>query len=38
MLGGPKKMRGFEPKNKWQRLGLNQRPRAYEALAAASIT
>ena len=26
-------MRGFEPKSKWQRLGLNQRPRAYESPA-----
>ena len=26
-------MRGFEPKKKWQRLGLNQRPRAYESPA-----
>jgi hypothetical protein len=23
-------MKGIEPKKKWQRLGLNQRPRAYE--------
>jgi hypothetical protein len=30
MLGGLKTMRGFEPKTKWQRLDLNQRPRAYE--------
>jgi hypothetical protein len=25
-------MRGFEPKNKWQRLDLNQRTRAYKGI------